>query len=147
VDSRGIPHLPKPGRYPYFRYAVPKSATCAVFIKESRMEFLEANQLHRKYGLWGTRHSLRTRREKFRLSIAELSVMHERCSRCQAANSRYTETLMGSLRTGRRVAAKIAFAIAGAIGGTLASPAPPGASLLRTMWTSIFGISLMRSMS
>ena len=23
------------------------------------MEFLEANQLHRKYGLWGTRHSLR----------------------------------------------------------------------------------------
>ena len=29
--------------------------------KESRMEFLEANQLHRKYGLWGTRQSLRTR--------------------------------------------------------------------------------------
>jgi hypothetical protein len=54
-------HLPKPGRYPYFLYAVPKSATCAAFIKESRMEFLEANQLHRKYGLWGTRHSLRTR--------------------------------------------------------------------------------------
>ena len=22
------------------------------------MEFLEANQLHRKYGLWGTRHLL-----------------------------------------------------------------------------------------
>jgi hypothetical protein len=57
----GIPHLPKPGRYPYFLYAVPKSATCAAFIKESRMEFLEANQLHRKYGLWGTHHSLRTR--------------------------------------------------------------------------------------
>ena len=62
-------------------------------------------------------------------------------------NSRYTETLMGSLQTGRRVAAKIAFAIAGAIGGTLASPTPPGASLLRTMCTSIFGISPMRSMS
>ena len=43
---------------------------------------------------------------------------------------------MGSLQTGRRVAAKIAFAIAGAMGGTLASPAPPGASLLRTMCTS-----------
>jgi hypothetical protein len=52
----GIPHLPKPGRYPYFLYAVPKSATCAAFIKESRMEFIEANQLHRKYGVWGTRH-------------------------------------------------------------------------------------------
>jgi hypothetical protein len=49
----------KPGSYPYFLYAVPKSATCAAFIKESRMEFLEANQLHRKYGLWGTRHLLR----------------------------------------------------------------------------------------
>jgi hypothetical protein len=59
VDSRGIPHLPKPGRYPYFLYAVLKSAARAAFIKESRMEFLEANQLHRKYGLWGTRHSLR----------------------------------------------------------------------------------------
>ena len=53
MDSRGIPHPPKPGRYPYFLYAVPKSATCAAFIKESRLEFLEANQLHRKYGLWG----------------------------------------------------------------------------------------------
>jgi len=38
-------------RYPYFLYAVPKSATCAAFIKESRMELLQANQLHRKYGL------------------------------------------------------------------------------------------------
>jgi hypothetical protein len=31
------------------------------FIKESRMEFPEANRLHRKYGLWGNRHSLRTK--------------------------------------------------------------------------------------
>ncbi len=54
----GIPHLPKPVRYPYFLYAVPKSATCSAFIKESRMELLKANQLHRKYGVWGTRHSL-----------------------------------------------------------------------------------------
>src|SRR5580658_9198499 len=60
AEVRGIPHLPKPGRYPYFLYAVPKSTTCAAFIKESRMEFLEANQLHRKYEVWGTRHSLRT---------------------------------------------------------------------------------------
>src|ERR1700722_16104895 len=58
VEVRGIPHLPEPGRYPYFLYAVPKSATCAAFIKESRMDFLEAKQLHRKYGLWGTHHSL-----------------------------------------------------------------------------------------
>ena len=54
VGIRGFPHLPKSGRYPYFLYAVPKSATCAAFIKESRMEFLEANQLRRKYGVWGT---------------------------------------------------------------------------------------------
>jgi hypothetical protein len=53
VEGRRIPHLPKSGRYPYFLYAVPKSATCAAFIKESRMEFLDANQLHRKYGIWG----------------------------------------------------------------------------------------------
>ena len=44
-----------------FLYAVPKSATCATFIKESRMQFLEANQLHRKYGIWVIRHSLPTR--------------------------------------------------------------------------------------
>src|ERR1700730_12875897 len=56
AEVRGIPHLPNPGRYPYFLYAVPKSAACAAFIKESRMEFLEANQLHRKYGIWGTHH-------------------------------------------------------------------------------------------
>src|ERR1700691_3095430 len=62
VEVRGIPHLPKPGRYPYFLYAVPKSATCAAFIKESRMDFLEAKQLHRKYGLWGTHHSLTVER-------------------------------------------------------------------------------------
>src|ERR1700722_14561317 len=53
VEVRGIPHLPEPGRYPYFLYAVPKSATCAAFIKESRMKFLDANQLHRKYGGMG----------------------------------------------------------------------------------------------
>ena len=60
IGSRGIPHLPKPGRYPYFLYAVPKGATCTAFIKESRMEFLEANQPHRKYGVCGTHHSLPT---------------------------------------------------------------------------------------
>ena len=57
VESRGIPHLPKPGRYPYFLYAVPKSATCAAFIKESRMEFLEANRLQQEIGVWGTQGS------------------------------------------------------------------------------------------
>jgi len=42
------------------------------------------------------------------------------------------------------VAAKIAFATAGAIPGVLASPIPPGAAWLRTMWTSTFGDSSMR---
>ncbi len=41
------------------------------------------------------------------------------------------------------VAAKIASATAGAIGGTPGSPTPPGASLLCTMCTSTFGISFM----
>jgi hypothetical protein len=39
------------------------------------MKFLEANLLHRKYGVWGTRHLLRIERgeisEKFRLTRAD----------------------------------------------------------------------------
>src|ERR1700689_515062 len=60
TGNRSSSPWPKPGRYPYFLYAVPKGATCAAFIKESRMEFLEANQPHREYGVWGTHHSLPT---------------------------------------------------------------------------------------
>ena len=51
----------------------------------------------------------------------------------------------GSLRMRLPVAANIAFATAGAIGGVPGSPIPPGASVLGTICTSTFGISFMRS--
>jgi hypothetical protein len=36
-------------------------ATCAAFIKESRMKFINANTLYRKSGVWGTRPFVRER--------------------------------------------------------------------------------------
>ncbi len=44
----------------YFLRAVPKSATGAAFIKESRMELMKANQLHREIRGMGTRGSVYT---------------------------------------------------------------------------------------
>ena len=51
----------------------------------------------------------------------------------------------GSSRIGLPVALKTALATAGAIGGTPGSPTPVGASAEATMWTSTFGISLIRN--
>ena len=59
-----------------------------------------------------------------------------------ALNSQASES--GNLRKRFPVAAAIAFASAGAIGGTPGSPTPVGFSVDGTMWTSIGGISLMR---
>ena len=53
-------------------------------------------------------------------------------------------SLRGSSRKRFPVAAKRAFATAGAIGGVPGSPTPPDFSLLSTMCTSICGISFMR---
>jgi hypothetical protein len=53
--------------------------------------------------------------------------------------------LIGSERTGEPVAARIAFATAGAMGGVPGSPTPVGASVLGTMYVSMTGISLIRS--
>ena len=50
----------------------------------------------------------------------------------------------GSVRIRRRVAAKMAFATAGAIGGVAGSPTPVGGSREATIATSISGVSLMR---
>ena len=50
----------------------------------------------------------------------------------------------GSARSRLPVAAKIALATAGAIGGVPGSPMPPGASVLGRMCTSTRGISFMR---
>lgn len=53
----------------------------------------------------------------------------------------------GRLRTRLPVAAKIALATAGAMGGTAGSPAPPDFSRLGTTCASTTGISSMRSTS
>jgi hypothetical protein len=45
----------KQARYPDFLYAAPATATCAAFIEESRMSFVNVNKPHRKSGVWGTR--------------------------------------------------------------------------------------------
>src|SRR5580698_192693 len=58
---------------------------------------------------------------------------------------RKSSGLIGSRRTRLPVAAKIAFATAGATGGTPGSPTPVGCSVLGTMNTSIVGDSNMRT--
>jgi hypothetical protein len=58
VESRGIPHLPKPGRYPDFLYAALDKTACAPFSKERRMKCVEPNRLNRKSGIWGTQGSI-----------------------------------------------------------------------------------------
>jgi DNA-binding transcriptional MerR regulator len=61
-------------------------------------------------------------------------------------DDRYANVLRSSGRDRRRlpVLAAMAFAIAGANGGTPGSPIPVGLSVDFTMWTSTFGISRMR---
>ncbi len=60
----------KCGADPDFLYAAPDTTTCAAFIKESRMNFASANQLHRKS--WEAGASLRTLRSGS-LSFASLA--------------------------------------------------------------------------
>jgi hypothetical protein len=56
--NSGIPHLAKnerDARISCTRHQ--EKATCAAFIEESRMKFINANKLHRKFEMWGTSHS------------------------------------------------------------------------------------------
>jgi NAD-dependent dihydropyrimidine dehydrogenase PreA subunit len=52
--KRAAQHPERPGEKcaadPDFLYAAPDTTACAAFIKESRMNFANANQLHRKFG-------------------------------------------------------------------------------------------------
>jgi 4Fe-4S ferredoxin len=52
--KRAAQHPERPGEKcgadPDFLYAAPDTTACAAFIKESRMNFANANQLHRKSG-------------------------------------------------------------------------------------------------
>src|ERR1700685_1854139 len=57
-ESNGIPHLAKNERDTRISCTRHQAtATCAAFIKESRMKFINANKLHRKSGVWATRPS------------------------------------------------------------------------------------------
>jgi hypothetical protein len=49
-----IPHLAKNSEIPDFLYEALSVATCAAFIKESRMKLVEPTGLNRKSGIWGT---------------------------------------------------------------------------------------------
>jgi hypothetical protein len=58
VEAHGIPLKPKPGLTPISCHAVLERSACAPFIKERRMEPINATNLHRKSGQWGTLHFL-----------------------------------------------------------------------------------------
>src|SRR5277367_3639738 len=60
VECRGIPLKPKYGLTPISCHAVLERSACAPFIKERRMECINATSLRRKSGPWGTQ-SLRFR--------------------------------------------------------------------------------------
>src|SRR5271154_761812 len=49
-----IPLKPKDGLTPVSCHAVPERSACAPFIKERRMEYINATSLRRKSGKWGT---------------------------------------------------------------------------------------------
>ena len=54
--SSGIPHLAKNERDTRISCTQRQAtSTCAAFIEESRMKFINANKLHGKSGVWGTR--------------------------------------------------------------------------------------------
>ncbi len=57
MKTRGIPHLAKHQRdAPNFLHAALDKTACAPFFKERRMKCAEPTELHRKSGMWGTRH-------------------------------------------------------------------------------------------
>jgi hypothetical protein len=45
----------KTSAMPGFPIRGTKQRPCAAFIEESRVKFINANKLHRKSGVWGTR--------------------------------------------------------------------------------------------
>jgi hypothetical protein len=46
----GFAHLFRP-TYPDFLHGAPPTSACAAFIKESRMEFVNARKFYRKFGV------------------------------------------------------------------------------------------------
>jgi hypothetical protein len=61
----GIPLKPETGLTPISCHAVLERSVSAPFIKERRMECINATGLHRKSGQWGTQPSLRVFRRLF----------------------------------------------------------------------------------
>ena len=58
LKPHGTPGQPKPGLTPISCHAVLERSACAPFIKERRMECINATSLHRKSGQRGTQPSL-----------------------------------------------------------------------------------------
>src|ERR1700759_3544638 len=58
---REIPQLLDRADTPNFRHAALDRTALAPFFNEARMKFAEPTTLHRKAGMWGTRHPLRNR--------------------------------------------------------------------------------------
>jgi hypothetical protein len=58
VECCGIPLKPAEGLTPIFCHAALERSACAPFIKERRMECINATSLRRKSGQWGTQPSL-----------------------------------------------------------------------------------------
>jgi hypothetical protein len=54
LKPHGTPGQAKPGLTPISCHAVLERSACAPFIKERRMECINATSLHRKSGQWGT---------------------------------------------------------------------------------------------
>jgi hypothetical protein len=56
LKPHGTPGQAKSGLTPISCHAVQERSACASFIKERRMECINATSLHRKSGQWGTQH-------------------------------------------------------------------------------------------
>jgi hypothetical protein len=54
IECCGIPLKPKYGLTPISCHAALERSACAPFIKERRMECINATSLHRRSGPWGT---------------------------------------------------------------------------------------------
>jgi hypothetical protein len=73
VECCGIPLKPKNGLTPISCHAVLERPACAPFIKERRMECINATSLYRKSGQWGTHPLLPVHRKFEVITTRQLS--------------------------------------------------------------------------
>src|SRR5580658_3167883 len=85
VDVRGIPHLAKNERDARISCTwYQATATCAAFIEESRIKFINANKLHRKSG--GVGHPSSVAGADFFSGVSR-GTRHQRTTTLQASPS------------------------------------------------------------